>query len=141
VFRVLFVSSHNSARGQMAEAFFNSYSHEDERAESAGIEPGELNPYVVRAMREKGFDIAGNNTKCVFELYKEGHHFSHVIAVCDQEASEKCPIFPGVRKMVNWSFKDPSKFIGSDDEIMTQVRAVRDAIEEHVKAFLAPKKS
>ncbi|MDD2951171.1 MAG: arsenate reductase ArsC, partial [Sulfuricurvum sp.] len=58
--RILFVCSHNSARGQMAEAFFNKYAHEDESAESAGIEPGELNPYVVRAMAEKGFDLSNN---------------------------------------------------------------------------------
>jgi len=137
VLRILFVCSHNSARGQMAEAFFNKYAHENESAESAGVEPGELNPYVIRAMAEKGFDISNNRTKCVFELYKEGHHFSHVFAVCDQDAAEQCPIFPGVMKMVSWSFKDPSTFTGTDSEIMEQVRGVRDSIEEHIKTFLA----
>lgn len=137
--RVLFVCSHNSARGQMAEAFYNRYAHENELSESAGVEPGELNPYVVRAMAEKGFDISGNVTKCIFELYKEGHHFSHVVSVCDQETAEQCPVFPGVMKMEHWNLKDPSTFIGSDEEIMDQVRAVRDAIEEHVKAFLGIK--
>jgi len=134
--RVLFVCSHNSARGQMAEAFYNHYSHENELAESAGVEPGELNSYVVRAMAEKGFDISGNRTKCIFELYKEGHHFSHVISVCDEEVAEQCPVFPGVLKNIHWSLKDPSTFIGSDEEILQQVRAVRDSIEEYVKAYL-----
>ena len=27
--------------------------------ESAGLEPGKLNPYVVRALREEGIDISG----------------------------------------------------------------------------------
>lgn len=120
----------------MAEAFFNHYAHENESAESAGIEPGELNPYVVRAMAEKGFDISKNQTKCIFELYKEGHHFSHVISVCDEEVAEECPVFPGVMKNIHWSLKDPSTFTGSDEEIMQQARAVRDAIEEHVKSYL-----
>ncbi len=135
--RVLFVCSHNSARGQMAEAFFNSYAHENELSQSAGVEPGELNPYVVRAMTEKGFDISGNQTKCIFELYKEGHHFSHVISVCDEEVAEQCPMFPGVMKNIHWSLKDPSTFVGSDEQIMEQVRAVRDIIEQHVKEYLS----
>jgi arsenate reductase len=121
----------------MAEAFFNRYAHENELAESAGIEPGDLNQYVVRAMEEKGFDISGNKTKCIFELYKEGHHFSHVISVCDEEVAEQCPVFPGVLKNVHWNLKDPSTFVGSDEEIMQQIRAVRDSIEERVKAYLS----
>jgi arsenate reductase len=121
----------------MAEAFYNKYAHENESAESAGIEPGELNRYVVRAMAEKGIDISGNKTKCIFELYKEGHHFSHVISVCDEEVAEQCPVFPGVMKNEHWNLKDPSTFVGSEEEIMQQVRAVCDSIEEKVKAFLA----
>jgi arsenate reductase len=121
----------------MAEAFFNRYAHENELAESAGIEPGDLNQYVVRAMEEKGFDISGNKTKCIFELYKEGHHFSHVNSVCDEEVAEQCPVFPGVLKNVHWNLKDPSTFVGSDEEIMQQIRAVRDSIEERVKAYLS----
>jgi len=121
----------------MAEVFFNHYARENESAESAGVEPGELNPYVVRAMAEKGFDISLNQTKCIFELYKEGHHFTHVISVCDAEVAEQCPVFPGVMKNEHWNFKDPSTFIGSDEEIMEQVRTVRDSIEESIKAYLA----
>lgn len=133
--KVLFVCVHNSARSQMAEAFFNRYATGIDTAESAGIKPCTLNPYVVRAMAEKGIDISGNSTKAVFDLYKEGRTLSHVIAVCD-EATQQCPIFPGVSRIVSWSFPDPSTFIGSDEEIMEQVRRVCDAIEEKVKAFI-----
>ncbi|MBD3799289.1 arsenate reductase ArsC [Sulfuricurvum sp.] len=133
--KVLFVCVHNSARSQMAEAFFNQYATGNDSAESAGIKPGTLNPYVVRAMAEKGIDISGNKTKGVFDLYKEGKTLSHVIAVCD-EASQQCPIFPGVSNMLSWSFPDPSSFMGSDEEIMEQVRVVRDAIEAKVKEFI-----
>lgn len=134
--KVLFVCIHNSARSQMAEAFFNLYTtRAQESAQSAGITPGKLNSYVVRAMSEKGVDISHKPTKAVFDLYKEGEKFSHVIAVCD-ESSEHCPIFPGVHKVITWSFQDPSKFTGSDEEIMQKVRIVRDEIEAKVKDFL-----
>jgi arsenate reductase len=134
--KVLFVCVHNSARSQMAEAFFNHDAKESDTAESAGIEPGQINPYVVKAMGEKGFDISNNATKGVFDLYKEGRKYSHVIAVCDAEASQRCPIFPGVIKKELWSFPDPSAFTGTEEEIMEQVRNVRDAIEQKVKALL-----
>jgi arsenate reductase len=120
----------------MAEAFFNHYAQGTDTAESAGIEPGRLNPYVVRAMSEKGIDISGNETKGVFNLYKEGRTFSHVITVCDAEAAQRCPIFPGISRIIMWSFPDPSTFTGSDDKIMEQVRAVRDIIEVQVKALI-----
>jgi len=127
--KVLFVCVHNSARSQMAEAFFNQYAHEGDIAESAGIKPGALNPYVVRAMAEKGFDISNNITKGAFDLYKQGRLFSHVITVCD-EATQQCPIFPGTRSVLSWSFEDPSVLSGSDEEIMEKVRVIRDSIEK-----------
>lgn len=135
--KALFVCVHNSARSQMAEAFFNQYAENTDCAESAGIEPGKLNSYVVQAMSEKGIDISANETKGVFNLYKEGRTYSHVITVCDAEAAQRCPIFPGISRIIMWSFPDPSTFTGSDEEIMQQVRAVRDTIEEKVKAFIA----
>ncbi|WP_310440112.1 arsenate reductase ArsC [Sulfuricurvum sp.] len=135
--KVLFVCIHNSARSQMAEAFFNQYAQAGDSAESAGIEPGKLNAYVVRAMGEKGFDISGNETKGVFNLYKEGRTYSHIITVCDAEAAQRCPIFPGISRIIMWSFPDPSTFVGSDEEIMEQVRGVRDTIEAKVQAFIA----
>jgi arsenate reductase len=121
----------------MAEAFFNQYAQAGDSAESAGLEPGKLNQNVVRAMSEKGIDISGNETKGVFNLYKEGRTFSHVITVCDAEAAQRCPIFPGINRIIMWSFPDPSSFVGSDEEIMEQTRVVRDTIEAKVKAFIA----
>ena len=134
--KVLFVCVHNSARSQMAEAFFNRYAKGSDTAESAGIEAGRLNPYVVKAMAEKGFDISQNDTNGVFDFYKDGRRYSHVIAVCDAEAAQRCPIFPGVIRRELWSFPDPSTFTGTEDEIMAQVRSVRDEIERKVIALL-----
>ena len=45
---------HNSARSQMAEAFLNQLAGDKFEAESAGISPGILNPFVVKAMKEHG---------------------------------------------------------------------------------------
>ena len=43
----------------MAEAFLNEMCPDDFTAQSAGLEPGTLNPLAVAAMREVGIDMAG----------------------------------------------------------------------------------
>jgi arsenate reductase len=117
----------------MAEAFLKKYGAGKFEAESAGLEAGKLNPYVVRAMLEKGIDISGNPTKSVFDLFEQKRVFQIVVTVCSKEAAEKCPIFPGLSEKIHWPFPDPSTFAGSDDEIMEKVRRVRDMIEDAVK--------
>ena len=81
---VLFVCVHNSARSQMAEAFLKKYGGDRFEAESAGIEPGALNPAAVEAMKEVGIDISQNKTKSVFDLYKQYWLYGYVITVCDE---------------------------------------------------------
>ncbi|MGA2667728.1 MAG: arsenate reductase ArsC [Ignavibacteria bacterium] len=134
--KVLFICVHNSARSQMAEAFLNHLAGDKFHAESAGLEPGVLNPLVVKAMQEIGLDISGNKTSSVFQFFKEGRNYEYVITVCDREAEEKCPIFPGKTKRINWSFPDPSAFTGSDEEKLILIREVRDNIKEKISNFI-----
>jgi arsenate reductase (thioredoxin) len=134
--RVLFVCIHNSARSQMAEAFLNSIGSQNFVAESAGIEPGVLNPLVIAVMKEEGIDISNNSTKDVFDFVRRGKHFSYVITVCDKEAAERCPIFPGVVTRLHWGFPDPSAFKGTHDERMARTREIRDQIKEKITQFV-----
>ena len=134
--RVLFLCVHNSARSQMAEAFLKREGAGRFQAESAGLEPGKLNPYVVRAMAEAGIDISANPTKSVFDLRAAGKTYDVVVTVCSKEAAERCPIFPGLAERHHWPFDDPSSFTGTDDEIMARVRSVRDEIENAVREFM-----
>lgn len=135
--KVLFVCIHNSARSQMAEALLRAVGGEQFEAESAGFEPGTLNPIVVAAMKEIGIDISQAKTKSVFDLYKQGRMYQFVIAVCDESSSERCPIFPGIiRARMQWSFKDPSGFQGSPEEKIAQTRVVRDEIKAKIEEFV-----
>ncbi len=134
--KILFVCVHNSARSQMAEAFAKKYGGDKVFVESAGLEPGELNQDVVKVMAEKGIDISGNKTKSVFDFFKEGRTYSYVIAVCENEAAEKCPIFPGFSERLHWPLPDPSAVTGSEEERLKEIRKIRDEIENRVKEFL-----
>ena len=135
--KVLFVCIHNSARSQMAEAFLNQICPEEFEGQSAGLEPGKLNPNVVEVMKEVGIDISGNKTRAVFDVFKSGQLFSHVITVCDEVSAERCPIFPGVTTRLHWSFADPSAFRGSPEEVLEKTREVRETIRQKIEAWCA----
>ena len=133
--KVLFVCIHNSARSQMAEAWMNRLCGESFEAESAGLEPGTLNPLAVAVMKEVGIDISGKATRSVFDVLKAGTLFSYVITVCDESAAEACHIFPGPARHVHMGFTDPARLEGTEEEKLARVRVIRDSIREAVEAF------
>jgi arsenate reductase len=134
--RVLFLCIHNSARSQMAAAFLQQLGGDRFEVESAGLEPGRLNPLAVAAMKNAGIDISANGTQSVFDLYQSGRRFAYVISVCDAASAERCPIFPGVARRLNWSFADPSAFTGPEQERLRRTIAVRDEIRDKVRAWI-----
>jgi arsenate reductase len=134
--RVLFVCVHNSARSQIAEAVCNREGKQLVQAESAGLEGGSLNPFVVRVLQEKGIDISGNKPKTVMDLFSSGKTFDYVITVCSRETEEKCATYPGNAHRLRWVFEDPSNYSGTDEEIEARVRVLTEKIENKVTAFL-----
>jgi arsenate reductase len=130
--KILFICVHNSARSQMAEALLKNLAPDKFEAESAGLEPCELNPLAVEVMKEIGIDISQNKPKSVFDLYKQGKLYNYVITVCDESQAEKCPVFPSVFKEIHWSFQDPASFQGDWQDKLKKTRAVRDQIKHKV---------
>ena len=119
----------------MAEAWLNKLCPDFFVAESAGLEPGTLNPLVVEAMQEIGIDISGKKTQGVFDVFKSGKLFAYVITVCDETSAEKCPIFPGPAKRLHWSFPDPSKLTGTREERLEGTRSISDQIRARIEAW------
>ena len=87
-------------------------------------------------MQEAGIDLSQKGTQAVFDLFRAGRLYNAVITVCDEASAERCPIFPGRVKRIAWSFKDPSTFTGTPEEILRQTREVRDEIEPKIKSFV-----
>jgi arsenate reductase len=131
--KVLFVCIHNSARSVMAEAFINQLCGEQYEAQSAGIEPGALNPVVRAVMAEIGIDVSGHKPQAFFDVFKSGQMFAYVITVCDETAAERCPIFPGVTQRLHWGFPDPSVLQGTHEEKLAGAREIRDLIKERIE--------
>ena len=131
--RVLFLCTHNSARSQMAEGLLSHLAGDRFEAMSAGTEATSVRPLAIRAMEEVGVDISGQESKTLERYLQEP--FDHVITVCD-DANEACPFFPGAANRLHWSFEDPSKAEGSEEDRLSVFRSVRDRIRERIEADL-----
>ncbi len=132
--RILFLCTGNSCRSQMAEGFARNYGRGRVIAESAGIEAHGLNSHAVAAMRECGIDISGQSSKVVTEAMITQADL--IVTVCDH-AKEHCPMVPSGIPQLHWSFDDPAKAAGSQEQISATFRRVRDEIQEKVKTLLA----
>jgi len=119
----------------MAAALMNKTCGEFFNAQSAGLEPGTINPLVIEALREMEIDISKNKTQRVFDVWKSGQIFQFVVTVCSETESEGCPIFPGVTTRLHWPFEDPSKFKGTHEERLVRTRLVRDQIQAKIASF------
>src|SRR5262245_5088756 len=133
--RVLFVCTHNSARSQMAEGFLHAMAGDRFEARSAGTERTRVHPLAIQVMGERGIDIGGHTSKDLTGVMEQ--RWDYLVTVCD-DANERCPFVPGVAKRLHWSFADPSRAAGTDDDRLATFRRVRDEIETRIAAWLQP---
>jgi len=116
----------------MAEGFARKYAPHGINIYSAGVRADGMNPYMQRVMAEKNIDISGQSSKTVDSLPKD--QIEAVFTLCDH-AAQNCPVFPGEVIREHWGFPDPAGTEGSDAEIMTVYRNVRDDIEVKLKSY------
>ncbi len=135
--RILFLCTHNSARSQMAEGLLHELAEDRFEVHSAGTEATHVRPLAIRAMDEIGIDISHQESNTLGQYL--GEPFDYVITVCD-EANEACPLFPGAKNRLHWSFEDPSQVTGSEEERLAVFRRVRDEIGERIEQELVYEK-
>jgi len=83
---LLVLCTGNSARSQMAEAFFRKQGSDLFNAYSAGTEPKGINPYTIEVMAEKGIDLSGQSSKNLTEYL--GRVFMHTLIIVCHDADE-----------------------------------------------------
>ena len=132
--RVLFLCTHNSARSQMAEGLLRHLSEGRVEVASAGTEARGVHPLAVRVMAEIGIDLRDQASKTLDRFV--GERWDDVITVCDS-ANESCPIFPGARRRLHWSFDDPSAATGTEEQRLRVFHRVREEIRARIDTWLA----
>ena len=131
--RLLVVCTGNRARSQMAHGWLRSLGGNSVEVSSAGTDPKGVHPMAVRVMDEVDIDISGHTSDHV-DRYVD-HDFDLVITVCDS-ARERCPVFPGAKRVLHRSFEDPDKPDVGEAELMDVFRQVRDQIGSFCRSLL-----
>lgn len=133
---VYFLCTGNSCRSQMADGWLKALGNDRYEVKSAGLEAHGLNPRAVQVMKEAGVDISGHTSDVIDpEILNRA---DYVITLCGH-ADEHCPVISNKNVVKwHWGFDDPAKATGTEEEIMSQFRAVRDAIKSRMENFLGP---
>ena len=118
----------------MAEGFLRALAGARFEVASAGTEATRVHPLAIQVMNEVGIDLSGNTSKTLDAFL--GRSWDYVITVCDS-ANERCPVFPGPTTRIHWSFDDPSRATGTDQERLETFCRVRDEILAKIRAWLA----
>ena len=114
---VLFLCTGNSARSILAEALLNHHGAGRFQGFSAGSFPkGAVHPLALEALRAHRLPVDGLRSKSWNEFAApEAPKMDFIFTVCDNAASEICPVWPGAPVTAHWSIKDPAAFEGTDD--------------------------
>lgn len=131
--KVLFFSTGDATRSQMAEGFLHAFAGDKLIGVSTAVQTPDRNPLTVDVMKEVGVDISGQHSEDLAQSLKE--HFACVVTVCDA-ARERFPVWPFTQNLFHWSLPDPTAVTGSPEERKTAFRGVRDEIRQKVTEFM-----
>jgi protein-tyrosine-phosphatase len=138
-YNVLFLCTGNSARSIIAEAILNKAGKGRFRAYSAGSQPkGSVNPHTLALLQSLGYDTAGYRSKSWNEFTKpDAPVFDFVFTVCDNTASEACPVWPGQPMTAHWGVPDPAEVKGTSAEIALAFKEAYRMLNQRISVFVA----
>ena len=118
MYNVLFLCTGNSARSIMAEAILNREGIGKFKAFSAGSHPrGAVHPYASDLLARLNYDVTEFRSKSWDEFaVPDSPVLDFVFTVCDQAASEVCPLWPGQPMSAHWGLPDPVQASGNEIE-------------------------
>lgn len=131
--RILVLCTGNSCRSQIADGYLKHFAGNKAEVYSAGVETHGVNPRAIAIMKEDGIDISNHTSNNIDEYM--GIHFDFIITVCDN-AKERCPYFPSNAVKFHHNFPDPAKAQGTEEEIVTEFRKVREMIKQYCQEFV-----
>ncbi len=139
VYNVLFLCTGNSARSILAEAILNREGGGRFKAHSAGSQPkGAVHPFALDLLKKMNHPTAGLRSKSWDEFAAPGAPvMDFVFTVCDNAASEVCPIWPGQPMSAHWGIPDPAAAEGSEAERRLAFAEAYRAMLNRISVFVS----
>jgi arsenate reductase len=134
-YNVLFLCTGNSARSILAEALLRHWGRERFVSYSAGSHPkGQVHPLALDVLVGHHMPIDGMRSKSWNEFAGANAPRMHfVFTVCDDAASEVCPVWPGQPMTAHWGIPDPAAATGSDEEKRRAFRRAFNQLDARIK--------
>jgi len=128
---VLFCCNLNEVRSPMAEGILKRYHGNRIFVDSAGIQQGGQDPFMIEVMREIGVDMTRHHPKTLGNL--EADSFEMVIAL-SPEARDKAEDITRYMhcEVRTWDIPDPSQTEGSRETRLAAYRQVRDLLRQKI---------
>jgi arsenate reductase len=133
--RLLFLCTHNACRSILCEAIARRLAADRIEVASAGSQPsGQIHPLTLDFLTRSGYPVTDLCSKAIDEV--ESFAPDAVIMVCDDAASEGCPVWLGSVAKAHWGLPDPSRLKGSEHEIEAAFCRVVRTIEGRINRLL-----
>jgi protein-tyrosine-phosphatase len=135
---VLFVCAHNAVRSPMAEALARHYFGKSTYVQSAGVRPGERDPFMVAALDEIGIDSSKHKPRTLAELEEwEGLNFDLIVSLAPEAHHAALELTRTLAADVEyWPTVDPTLTQGSREQVMDAYRDVRDGLAYRIRLRL-----
>ena len=133
---VLFACGMNAVRSPMAAGLFRQLFGKSVYVASAGVQKGELDPFVVEVMNEIGIDIARHKPITFEELDElEGLNFDLIVTLSPPAHHKALDLTRTLAADVEyWPTVDPTAAEGSREQRLEAYRSVRDDLLKHIRA-------
>jgi arsenate reductase len=138
-YNVLFLCTGNSARSILGEVLVTHWGKGRFHGFSAGSQPkGAVHPLTLELLNGLKLPTGNLRSKSWSEFATpDAPKMDFVFTVCDQAASEPCPIWPGQPMTAHWGVPDPAAVQGSDTQKMAAFRDTFRRLDARIKLFLS----
>jgi arsenate reductase (thioredoxin) len=136
-YHVLILCTGNSARSILGEALINHWGRGRFIGHSAGSSPkGKVHPIALELLRQMKMPTDGLRSKSWDEFALPGApKLDFVFTVCDNAASEMCPVWPGQPITAHWGVEDPAAVEGADTAKWIAFRQAFRELENRIRIF------
>ncbi|WP_299865940.1 low molecular weight phosphatase family protein [uncultured Hoeflea sp.] len=128
---ILFVCGMNAIRSPMAEIIARSLLPKGTYIASAGVRPGERDPFVDTVLGEIGLDLGNRQPQTLDEL--EDDYFDLIVTLAPEAHHQALELTrASAVDVVYWPTPDPTVITGSRERILDAYREVRDMLKQRI---------